>query len=167
MPKLLDLQTDGTRKTYEGKVSSAGATDAGQLPALNSQGKLDPSFMPNGVGEDAISVTAGEDLAAGDFVYIDASGTALKADASAIGKQARGYVNEGVVNGAQATIFFDDTNSGLTGLTSGGTYYLSAATAGAVTTTAPIASGEIVQRIGFASNATTLRVDIEEPVLLS
>lgn len=167
MTKILKHNDDGTRTTYEGVVSSSGAADAGEFPVLDGQGKLDSSVLPNGVGADAVSATAGEDLNSGDFVYFNSIGNVLKADATAIGKQARGYVIAGVTNGSQATVYFDDTNGVLTGLTPGATYYLSPTTPGAVTETAPTLSTQIVQRLGFASNATTLHTDIEQPVILS
>jgi len=120
--------------------------------------------MPTGVGADAVTATAGEALVAGDFVYFNASGQVLKADATAIAKQARGYVTSAVSNGASATVYFDDSNTALTGLTAGSTYYLSA-TAGQATVTAPTTSGYIVQELGFASSTTNMRVNIQEPIV--
>lgn len=45
-------------------TTSAGAGDAGKLPGLDSNGKLDISFMPTGVGGDTQTLTAGEALSA-------------------------------------------------------------------------------------------------------
>jgi hypothetical protein len=61
-------------------------------------------------------------------------------------------------------VFFDDSNTALTGLTPGLTYYLSV-TSGGVTTTPTTTTGQIVQEVGFAVSATTLRVNIQEPII--
>ena len=69
----------------EGTVVSAGAGNAGDIPALDATGKLDMSVMPNGIGADTAIIEASESLTAGDFVNIyNNTGTAIvrKADAS-------------------------------------------------------------------------------------
>lgn len=165
MPKVIQINTNGTQQEYAGTTASSGASNAGDFPALDSNGKLDVTFMPTGFGQDAVNATAGEALAAGDFVYFTSTGTVMKADASAIAKQARGYVTAAVANGAQATVFFDDSNGGLSGLTPGATYYLDAANPGKATATAPTGTGKIVQELGFASSATNMRVNIQEPIV--
>jgi hypothetical protein len=159
--KLVQSNSNGTKQEYAGLNASAGAGSAGEFIIADAGGKLDPTFLPNGVGADAITATAGEALSAGDFVYINGTGNAVKADATAIGKKAHGYVLAAVANAASATIYFDESNNGLTGLTPGATYYLSA-TAGAATTTAPTTSGQIVQTLGVATSATSLHVNIEQ-----
>jgi hypothetical protein len=160
--KLIKLNTDGSQIEYSGKSVSAGAGDSGEFVILAATGKIDPSVLPNGVGADATTGTAGEALNAGDIVYISNTGTVLKADATTPAKQARGYVLVAVANAAVATVFFDESNTAVTGLTPGATYYLSA-TPGLVTATPPITTGQIVQQIGFATSATSLHVNIQEP----
>lgn len=162
--KIVEVGSNGVLNEYAGKQTSAGASDAGELVALGAGGKLDPSLLPNGVGADATTATAGEDLASGDFVYFNAAGAVFKADATAIAKAARGYVLAAVANGATATVYFDENNSSVTGLTAGATYFLSA-TPGAVATTPPIAAGNIVQQLGFASSATAIHVNIQEAII--
>jgi hypothetical protein len=161
--KLIKQNLDGSKVEYAGKSTSAGAGDAGDFVILGSGGKLDPSLMPNGVGADAVTVTAGEALNAGDFVYFSATGTALKADATSLAKGARGYTLAAVSNGSPATIYFDESNSALTGLTAGATYYLST-TPGQIIATAPATVGQIVQEVGFATSATNLHVNILTPI---
>lgn len=163
MPKLIRLNPNGTQQEYAGITFSSGAGSAGEFPALGSDGKLDETFMPAGFGQDAIAATAGEALSGGDIVYFNGTGQVMKADATTLAKAGRGYVLTAVANGAIATVFFDDSNTGLSGLTPGATYFLSA-TAGGVTTTPPTTSGQIVQEIGFAASATVLRVNIQEPI---
>ena len=67
--KLIQVNTDGTKVEYAGRNTSTGAPDAGEFVILDSGGKLPVSMLPNGVGADAITATAGEALNAGDFVY--------------------------------------------------------------------------------------------------
>lgn len=162
---LIVVNANGTQQEYRGSITSLGAPSAGDIPALDSTGKLDPSFMPTGFGQDAVSAVAGEALAAGDMVYFSGTGTVLKADATAIAKQARGYVNSAVANGATATVFFDDSNTGKTGLTPGATYYLDHSTPGGITTTPTTTTGQIVQEVGFATSSTNLRVNLQEPII--
>ena len=164
--RLINQNTNGSKETYSGTTTSAGAVSSGEIPALDASGKLDSSMMPVGFGQDSVTATAGETLTAGDFVYFNGSGAVLKADATSLAKQAKGYVNAGVSNAATATVYFDDSNTALTGLTVNVPYYLSI-TPGTATTTAPTTATQIVQRVGFANSATNLRVDIEEPVLIS
>ena len=52
------------------------------------------------------------------------------------------------------------------GLTPGSDYWLSAATAGELTTTAPDATGNFVQRVGHALSATELEIEVGQPIKL-
>ena len=102
---------------------------------------------------------ASEALSAGDFVNIfDDGGTpsVRRANATAIGTEAIGYVTNNFALGDDATVFFEGENTALTGLTPGATYFLSAATPGGVTTTPPAANGNIVQIVGKACSATSI-----------
>jgi hypothetical protein len=162
--KVIQISSTGAQSEYAGKSTSSGAGDAGEFPILDGSGKLDITLMPNGIGADSITATAGEALAAGDFVYLNGSGAVLKADATTFAKRAMGYVLSSVANAGTATVFFDESNSSLSGLTPGGMYYLSA-TAGAATLTAPTTSGQFVQELGIATSATSLHVNIKTPIL--
>lgn len=138
--------------------SSTGSGDAGKIPALDSNGKLDNSMMPTGIGADTQSITATENLSAGDLVNVyTVSGAARvrKADATTAGKEAVGYVLSSVTSGNAATVYFEQLNNGVTGLTPGSVYYLST-TAGGVTATPPSSSGNVIQRIGRATAAGVL-----------
>lgn len=162
--RLIKVNANGSQQEYTGINSSAGVSSADEIPKLDSNGRLDSTFMPVGFGQDSVSAVAGEALSAGNMVYFNATGQVLRADSTALGKAARGYVITAVANGSNATVFFDDTNTGLTGLTPGSTYYLDTA-AGGVTLTPTITTGQIVQEIGFATSATSLRVNIQEPII--
>lgn len=140
--------------------SSAGAGDAGKLVALDGTGRIAGSMMPVGIGADTASVTASETLAAGDFVNVfDDSGAAKvrKADATTAGKEAHGFVLAAVSSAAPATVYFEGTNTQVTGMTAGPVFL--GTTAGAGTATAPSGSGNIVQRIGVATSATTVNFE--------
>lgn len=147
-------------------ATSAGAGDSGKIPNLDSGGKLDTTFMPTGFGADTVSLTTGEALTAGNLVYVAAAGTAFKADATSSTKQAVGFVLSSASSGASATVYFGSgLVTGLTGLTAGSIYYLSA-TAGAITTTAPTGTGKIQQQVGIAANTTTLYFEPQPAILL-
>jgi hypothetical protein len=151
--------------------SSAGAGDAGKIPALDSAGRLDSSMMPTGMGAETFILVAFENLAAGDFVNIfDDSGTikVRKADASGgVAKKADGYVLAAATTGNNATIYYGNLNNQKSGLTGGATYYLSGSTPGGVTTTAPSTAAYIVQKLGKAKSATELLTEIEDPIVLA
>lgn len=149
-------------------TSSAGSGDSGKLPALDGSGKLDNSFMPTGIGADTASITASEALSAGDLVNVwDSAGTfkVRKADATTAGKEAHGFVLSSVSSGASATVYFESSNTGKTGL-SPGKQYLST-TAGGCTTTAPSGSGNVVQIVGIATSATAMNFQCTTPYVLA
>lgn len=148
--------------------SSAGAGDAGKIPALDASGRIDSSMMPVGIGADTAVVQASEALAAGDYVNIWSSAGAFrvrKADASTSGKEAHGFVLSAVSNGANATVYFESTNTQVTSQTPG-VVYLST-TPGLGTATAPSSAGNVVQRIGFAVSATAVNFQSQPPIVLA
>ena len=150
------------------KTTSAGAGDSGKLPALDAAGKLDNSFMPTGIGADTSSIVSSENLAAGDLVNIwnnAAVANVRKADATVAGKEAHGFVLSAVTSPAAATVYFEGSNTGVTGLTPGPQFL--SATAGLCTATAPSASGNVVQRVGFATSATNVNFQSQTPVVLA
>jgi len=167
MAKYL-TNASGTITEVAALATSAGAGDSGKLPQLDGSGRLDNSFMPTGIGADTAAITASEALAAGDLVNIwNSTGAKVrKADASVAGKEAHGYVIAAVSSSATATCYFEGSNGQVTGLTPG-VQYLSAATPGAATGTAPSGSGNVVQRVGFATAATSLNFQSEVPIVLA
>jgi hypothetical protein len=162
-------QSGGGLAEVASNQASAGAGDAGKIVALDGSGRIDNSMMPVGIGADTQVVTASEGLADGDYVNIwDSAGTfkVRKADASAAGKEAHGFVLASVLSGAAATVYFEGTNGHVTGQ-SPGTVYLSASTPGAGTNTPPSGTGKVVQRIGFATAATAVNFDAALPITLA
>jgi hypothetical protein len=148
--------------------TSAGAGDAGKIPALDASGLIALDMMPVGIGADTASITASEALAAGDLVNIWASTgpKARKADASVAGKEAHGFVLAAVSSSATATVYFEGNDNQVTGLTAGTVQYLST-TPGAATETPPSGAGNVVQRVGFATATTALNFQSGVPIVLA
>ena len=150
------------------KNTSAGAGDAGKLAMLDAAGKLDVTFMPVGIGADTASIVASENLVAGDFVNVWNDGGVAKirkADATTAGKEAHGFVLAGVTSAASGTVYFEGTNTQLSGLTPGPQWL--SVTAGRCTATAPSSTGNSVQRVGFAISATAMNFQSQPPVILA
>lgn len=168
--KYLSISTAGLLTEKEAKVSSAGAGDAGKILALDSNGRVDNSVMPVGIGTDTKSIVASENLAASDLVNVfNDTGTpkVRKADASGAnaGKVANGFVLAAFNSGETAVVYFEGTIIGLSGLTAGTSMFLSGSTAGMATTTAPTASGQCVQRVGVAISDTEISFEPGDPVI--
>lgn len=164
--KFLRLLSTGIAEIF-GVQTSAGAANAGDIPALDDTGRLHTSLMPVGIGADTASIAASEALAAGDWINIwNSTGAKVrKADATTTGKEAHGFVLEAVASGAQATVYFEGTNTQVTGQTPGPVFLQ--ATAGAGGPAAPAASGNIVQRLGIATSPTTVNFEGGVPVTLA
>jgi len=167
--KFLKHDTNGG---FSEAISSqtGGAGKANLIPALDVNGLLDTTMMPVGLGADTANIVANGALSAGDFVNIyNNAGTVTCriADASSPLTLAHGFVLANVLNAAMATVYFEASNNGagVVGLL-GGEVFLSE-TAGKATNTAPITSGAIVQKLGVAVAATSINVEIGNPILLS
>lgn len=150
-----------------GVQTSAGAANAGDIVALDDSGRIANSMMPVGIGADTAVIAASEALAAGDFVNIwNSSGAKVrKADATVAGKEAHGFVIDAVASGASATVYFEGTNTQVTGQTAGPVFLqVTAGTAGAA---APSAAGNVVQRLGVATSPTAINFEGGVPVTLA
>lgn len=172
-------------------IASAGAGDSGKIVALNASGILDDSIlnasatsvankivkldgsgrlasamMPVGFGDDAVLMTASENIAAGDLVNIwESTGAKIrKADATIAGKEAHGFVLSAITAAASGTVYFEGSNTAMTGLT-GGKRYLST-TAGTSSSTAPSGAGNVVQIVGFATSTTSMNFQAGVPITL-
>ena len=165
--KFLRL-VNGVLTEIFGVQTSAGAANAGDLVSLDDTGRIHNSMMPVGIGTDTATVTASEALAAGDWVNIwNDAGTAKvrKADATTAGKEVHGFVLSAVTSGNPATVYFEGTNTQVTGQTPGPVYLQT--TAGAGGATIPSASGNVVQQIGVAVSATAVNFERGVPVTLA
>jgi hypothetical protein len=159
--------SSGIRIEVAAAQTSAGIADAGKIIALDANGLLDTSVMPSGIGADTAAIATSESLAAGDLVNIwNSSGAKVrKTDATTAGKEAHGFVLAVFTHPTTAIVYFEGNNNQVTGLTPGKQYL--STTPGLATATAPIASGNIVQAVGFATSATNLNFQAGEPVTLA
>lgn len=148
-------------------ASSTSAPD--KIVKLDSSGKLDSSMLPTGIGDDTSAIVASEALSAGDLVNVwNNAGqfNVRKADASTSGKSAHGFVLSAVSNGANATVYFEGTNTQLSGLTAG-EQFLSVTVAGKTQSSAPTGAGQVVQRVGIAVSSTNLNFDRGDSIILA
>lgn len=148
------------------KTTSAGAGDTGKVVALDSSGKIDITMMPTGVAADTVSLTTSEIIASGALINIwnSTGAKARNADATIAGKEAHGFCLAGAGSGASITVYFEGNNTSVTGLTPGPQFLQT--TAGLCGSTAPSASGNIVQRVGFATSATSMNFQSQVPITL-
>jgi hypothetical protein len=147
---------------------SAGAGDVDKVPLLNASGQLDMTVLPAGLAT-AQSIVASEALAAGDWINVyNNAGTVnmRKADGSATGKPANGYVLAAVASAATGTAYFDGINTQLSGLT-GGIVWLSTSTPGGSQQAIPSGTGKVNQVVATAVSATAAKLNIMPPIELA
>jgi len=160
----------GRTKQIFGIQTSAGAADAGKIPALNSAGVVDITMLPSGVGQNIVTAIATESLAVGAMVNLFATGAvwnARNADNSS-NREAWGFVIAAVASSGVATVYrLGTTNASMTALTVGGDYYLGTVGAVIATPLDPVTgTGKTDQYIGRAKSATELVTEEYEPILL-
>ena len=129
-----------------------------QVVTVGEQGPAGPAGA-TGAGTSAMTLEAGENLAVGDPVWVNANRFYL-AD-NVMNFRVVGVVTTAALAGLLATA----TTSGqitLSGLTANTPYFLG----GGIITSAVPASGYVV-RIGQAVNSTVLLLNLEEPILLA
>ena len=162
---FLDI-VSGRFKQLTAIITSSGAGDANKIIGTNAAGKLDATFLPDGIGADAVTRTASEAISARAIVNITSGGGIRNADASSEGFEAICFAPSAISNGASGEVRFDGTITGLSGLTPGAIYYLSE-TAGAITLTPVAGTGKVHQVVGYAISATELTFQPGEPVTLA
>ena len=164
--KFLRL-VNGVLTEIFGVQTSAGAGNAGDLVSLDDSGRIDNSMMPVGIGADTSTISASETLAAGDWVNVwnNSGAKVRKADATTAGKEAHGFVLAAVTSGNPATVYFEGTNTQVSGQTPGPVFLQT--TAGVGGPTVPSASGNVVQQIGVAVSATAVNFERSVPITLA
>ena len=164
--KFLSL-VNGVLTEIFGVQTSAGAGNAGDLVSLDDTGRINNSMMPVGIGADTATISASETLAAGDWVNVwnNSGAKVRKADATTAGKEAHGFVLAAVTSGNPATVYFEGTNTQVSGQTPGPVFLQT--TAGVGGPTVPSASGNVVQQIGVAVSATAVNFERGAPVTLA
>ena len=157
----------GVKTWFPGLAISSGTPDGSKIVMTSSNGRLDVTLMPIGIGAATQSMVASEALVSGDFVNIfDAAGVpnCRKAD-STNSRAANGFVTSAVASAASATVFLSGPNTARTALVSGSLYFLG--TAGNVSLTAPSVVGNIIQEIGVAANPTCISFDFDTPTTIA
>lgn len=172
--KYISLDTTtGKLKQVAATDQSLGAGNAGDIVALDSSGKIDPSCLPSGSGEGTggtvHAMTCTEALDAGSWVNIyNNSGTracrkALAQDAT---KPANGFVKTSYSAGVTANVYVDGTNdkipvAGFSAADLSARVFLSPSVAGGCTKTCPSTSGNLVQPLGCIVGIDGTNVSIE------
>lgn len=168
--KFLNL-TSGQVSQEAAISTSTGAADAAKIIKLDSAGKLDSTLMPIGVGAETRSVIASEALSAGNLVNLYNNAGVLnmrKADGTAAGKPADGFVLAAVTATSTGTVYPEEAViSGLTGLTPGDDIFLSVATAGLATAVVPTGTAKVAQLVGKALSATEVMFRRGTPITLA
>lgn len=143
--------------------TSSGATNANQIVALASTGYLDPSLFPAGYGVAQLTLNTTEAVNAGALLNLwgGSGGTTpswRNANATDATKPAVAFTNAAASSGASCTGYFTgDLITGLSGLTIGTMYFLSTTAGGVVAvSSAPSASGNLVQQIGMAVSTSSI-----------
>ncbi len=109
------------------------------------------------------SYIADEALSARDVLYISAANNVSKALANNTSQSyAMGLAKAAAADTAAVDVISEGVMSGFTGLTAGSRYYLDDTTAGAITATAPTASGKTIVQVGYAKSTTALHIHIEQ-----
>lgn len=151
-----------------GVQTSSGAPNAGDLVSLDDTGRIDGTMMPVGIGADTAVIQASEALSAGNWINVwDSAGSfrVRKADATSAGKAAHGFVLAAVGSGSNATVYFEGSNTQVSGQVAGDVFLQT--TAGAGGSTVPSAAGNVVQKVGVAVSATVVNFERNEPVTLA
>lgn len=169
MPVQKYIRNDaGSLKETSASQTSTGVADAGKIVALDESGRIDSTMMPVGFGDDVALIQASENLASGEWVNVWNSAGSFrvrKADGTTEGKETHGFVLENVTSGQNAKVYFEGTNNQVTGQTPGRVFL--STTAGQGAATAPTGTGNIVQIIGFATSATSVNFQYNQPIVLA
>ena len=174
--RYLYLDDQGEKGYRESIDESSGSDDTGKIVSTNSEGKIDSSFLEDGLGGPTRSpvMNAPEALSQGTMVEIhqilNRDGHEIqvirKADnASKI--KAHGYIKEDVENNAHVYVYFKGKVEGLSGLTPGKRVFLGE-DGGVITTSLNpnTTTGKIVQPLGIASSDTTFEFHPGPPIEL-
>jgi hypothetical protein len=159
----MSITSDASGLKLSGDESSPGNSE---YYGTNGAGAKGFHPLPAASAAESATMTAGENLAAGDLVYVAAAGTVFKADANTAGKEAVGFVTSAISSAASGTVYFGTgIVSGLTSLTPGSKYFLSASVTGGITTTPPSGASDLVQLVGWAKSATELFFQPQAPLV--
>jgi hypothetical protein len=166
-----------TNQSLAGKADKVSGATAGNLAGLDAGGNLmdsgsspasfDPAGSAAAIGVE--SIMASEALADGDFVnkWNDLGTVKVrKANASAVGQEANGFVLSAVLSGSPAAVHSlgSTKNDHMLIATPGTRQYLSDATPGKTVETPPVGTGKIVQCLGRSTTDSQMVPVYTEPV---
>lgn len=160
----MSVTADASGLKLSGDEASPGNSQYYGTDSGGTKGFFD---LPTGGGE---TYTAGENIGAGDLVYVSATDTVMKADANTSTKAAVGFAPSAITSGNPGTIIMHAGKiTGLTGLTANAFYYLSNTTTGAFALHASLtfATNDIQQKVGIAESTTVLRFFAGETILIA
>lgn len=108
------------------------------------------------------SYTAEVTITSRQAVYISSADNVSPAVASAAASaQVVGFATAGASAAASVNVRKSGRLAGFSALTSGSRYYLDGTTAGSITATTPTGTGHTIVQAGYAKNATTLDIQIQ------
>jgi hypothetical protein len=144
-------------------------------PRLYRWNPVSAVWEDSGITETSLTLETLDAVSAGQPLYVTAAGKFRLAQADAAGTaevmglaRAAAAANVGVTITTENFVLADWTAViGTVALAPGQTYYLSAATAGRLTTTAPSAAGHRIVRVGRSLDTQTMAVDPASPYLIS
>lgn len=157
------LSGTGSLALPSGTTSQRPNTPANGMIRYNSTNGAFEGYASNawsgiGGGGTIDKVTqASHGFVVGDVLYINGGNYAKAQADTAVKAEVVGMVSR-VIDSSTFELTLNGEVSGLTGLTMGEAYFLSASTAGAITATEPSVVGQISLPVGVASSTTTLYV---------
>ena len=163
MANFLTKTILGVQQLVSAISSSAGAGDAGKILETDSNGLIDPSFLPAGLGDQtgtANAATGG--VTAGDFIYINGSGEVAPADNTSVSTAAIGYVLASATAGNPVTYYRWGVNT--SAVIAANTEAFLGTAGGFVTTPPAFAVGTICQSLGKSDVANSLTFEYNAPI---
>jgi len=145
----------------------------GQIEQLQAGDTLDNPNAKTRTNNNAGAIVIGQPVYADSGTTVDlAQGDAqstirvsgLVADTSIANAASGSILVDGVL--VATTGEWDAVTGEVGGLTAGANYFLSAATAGELTQTAPTTTGEFVVRVGHALSTTEMEIEVQQPIKL-
>jgi len=167
---FLDI-VSGITHRVQAILHSAGSGDADKIVRLDSTGRFSQTTMPVGVTPDTQEIAAFETLTANDLVHVFDGGGGIpsvrKADATAVNKfHCTGFVKDNFTTGQTALVYYEGRITGMVGLTPGDFMFLS--TIPGQSSAVPVSGDEdLSQRIGIATDATSISFERAEGIVLS
>ena len=154
-------------------VRKAIVLNAGQLEQLQAGDRLDIGDTINRINNNVGAINIGQPVysvsgTAVDLAKADAQGTirvaGLVVNTSIAAASPGDILPDGIL--VATTAQWDAVTGQVGGLTPGSDYFLDAATAGKLTTTAPTTPGEFVVRVGHALSSTEFEIEVQQPIKL-